>query len=150
MRQLQQSGYMHHQLRVLTANFLTRHLNVDWRWGLRHFETYLNDAELASNLLGWQWAAGVGPDALPWFRIFDPVRQSERLDPQGKFIRRYLPELAALPDEDLHAPWEAGPIELQAAGVILGNSYPKPIVDVKASRRAALERRASLRGEHKR
>lgn len=146
MRQLQQSGYMHHQLRVLTANFLTRHLNVDWRWGLRHFDTYLNDAELASNLLGWQWAAGVGPDALPWFRILDPVRQSQQLDPQGKFIRRYLPELAALSDEDLHAPWETGPLELEAAGVILGNSYPKPIVELKASRRAALERRASLRG----
>lgn len=143
MLQLRQSGYMHNRLRMVTASFLTKHLGLDWRWGEAFFAQHLNDYELASNNGGWQWAASTGCDAQPYFRIFNPVTQSERFDAQGKFIRRYLPQLAALPDRLLHAPWKARPVDLQAAGVALGRDYPLPVVDHAAARERTLARYAA-------
>ena len=113
---------MHNRLRMITASFLTKDLGIDWRRGEAYFALHLIDYELASNNGGWQWAASTGCDAQPWFRIFNPVTQSRRFDPQGKFIRRYLPQLAGLDDAQIHAPWELGPIELEAAGVELGRN----------------------------
>lgn len=150
MRQLHATGYMHNRLRMVAASFLTRQLGVDWRWGERHFAEHLNDYELASNNGNWQWAAGTGCDAQSWFRIFNPTAQSLQYDAQGKFLRRYLPELARLPDEEIHAPERASPIELEAAGITLGLDYPAPIVDLGEARRAALQRHAALRQERRR
>ena len=150
MRQLHATGYMHNRLRMVAASFLTRQLGVDWRWGERHFAEHLNDYELASNNGNWQWAAGTGCDAQSWFRIFNPTAQSLQYDAQGKFLRRYLPELARLPDEEIHAPERASPIELEAAGITLGVDYPAPIVDLGEARRAALQRHAALRQERRR
>jgi len=133
MRQLNYSGYMHNRLRMVAASFLCKHLGVDWRWGEAYFAEKLNDFDLAANNGGWQWAAGSGCDAQPYFRIFNPVLQSQKFDPNGAFIRRYVPELAALPLPHLHAPWQAAPIELQSLGLKLGSKasdhYPLPIVD---------------------
>ena len=150
MRQLHATGYMHNRLRMVAASFLTRQLGVDWRWGERHFAEHLNDYELASNNGNWQWAAGTGCDAQPWFRIFNPTAQSLQYDAQGKFLRRYLPELARLPDEEIHAPERASPIELEAAGITLGVDYPAPIVDLGEARRAALQRHAAIQQERRR
>jgi deoxyribodipyrimidine photo-lyase len=108
MAQINQTGWMHNRLRMVTASFLTKDLGIDWRRGEAYFALHLIDYELASNNGGWQWAASTGCDAQPWFRIFNPVTQSRRFDPQGKFIRRYLPQLAGLDDEQIHAPWESG------------------------------------------
>ena len=117
---------MHNRLRMVVASFLTKDLGIDWRRGERYFAEKLNDYDLASNNGGWQWAASTGCDAQPYFRIFNPVSQSEKFDPEGKFIRRYLPALAGLPAKALHAPWTASPVELAAAGVELGRDYPRP------------------------
>jgi deoxyribodipyrimidine photo-lyase len=138
MRQLNQTGYMHNRLRMVTASFLTKDLLVDWRLGERYFADILIDFDLAANSGGWQWAASVGCDAQPWFRIFNPVTQSERFDAQGKFIRRYLPELAHVSDTFIHAPWTMPGIEQQQAGCIIGRDYPSPIVDHAVQRRLAL------------
>ncbi len=107
MRQIRQSGYMHNRLRMVTASFLVKDLGVDWRRGEQYFADQLNDFDFAANNGGWQWAASTGCDAQPYFRIFNPVTQSEKFDPNGQFIRKYLPELARLPDKYLHAPWTA-------------------------------------------
>jgi deoxyribodipyrimidine photo-lyase len=139
MRQLGSSGYMHNRLRMIVASFLTKDLLIDWRWGERYFAAQLNDYDLAANAGGWQWAASTGCDAQPYFRIFNPVTQSERFDPQGKFIRRYLPELARIPDNFLHAPWTLSPLEQQAAGCVIGREYPAPIVDHAMARERALD-----------
>lgn len=138
MRQLNQTGYMHNRLRMVTASFLTKDLLVDWRLGERYFADMLIDFDLAANSGGWQWAASVGCDAQPWFRIFNPVTQSERFDPQGTFIRRYLPELAALPDTFIHAPWTLAAAEQKRIGVVVGSDYPAPIVDHAVQRVQAL------------
>ncbi len=145
MRQLNQTGYMHNRLRMVTASFLTKDLLVDWRLGEKYFADKLIDYDLAANSGGWQWAASVGCDAQPWFRIFNPVTQSERFDPEGKFIRRYLPGLAKLPDRFIHAPWTLPAAEQARLGVIVGRDYPAPVVDHAAQRRQALAlfRRAS-------
>jgi deoxyribodipyrimidine photo-lyase len=140
MAQINQSGYMHNRLRMVVASFLTKDLGIDWRWGERYFAEKLNDFDLAANNGGWQWAASTGCDAQPWFRIFNPVSQSEKFDPQGRFIRRYLPQLAALPDKLIHAPWLARPVDLLAAGVSLGGNYPRPLVDHDAARARTLAR----------
>ncbi|MET0382507.1 MAG: deoxyribodipyrimidine photo-lyase [Burkholderiaceae bacterium] len=140
MRQLNATGYMHNRLRMLTASFLTKDLGVSWRRGEAYFALRLNDFELASNNGGWQWAASTGCDAQPWFRIFNPVTQSERFDPQGAFIRRHVPELKALQGKAIHAPWRASPMELAAAGVALGREYPPPIVEHGAARQRTLAR----------
>ncbi|HJW26774.1 MAG TPA: deoxyribodipyrimidine photo-lyase [Rhodocyclaceae bacterium] len=140
MRQLRHSGYMHNRLRMVAASFLTKDLGIDWRQGEAHFARHLNDFDLAANNGGWQWAASTGCDGQPWFRIFNPVTQSERFDPQGRFIHRYLPELAAVPDRFIHAPWRMGPAEQRACGVEIGRDYPAPIVDHPAARQRTLAR----------
>jgi len=140
MRQLNASGYMHNRLRMVTASFLTKDLGLSWQRGEAYFARQLNDYELASNNGGWQWAASTGCDAQPWFRIFNPVTQSERFDPQGAFIRRWVPELAALQGKAIHAPWTARPGELEAAGVVLERDYPRPVVDHDLARARTLER----------
>jgi len=138
MRQINQSGFMHNRLRMIVASFLTKDLLIDWRWGERYFAQHLNDYDLSANAGGWQWAASTGCDAQPYFRIFNPVTQSERFDPQGKFIRRYLPVLAKVPDKFLHAPWAMPPLEQQLAGCVIGHDYPAPIVDHAGARERAL------------
>lgn len=138
MRQLNQTGYMHNRLRMLTASFLTKDLLVDWRQGEQYFAEKLIDYDLAANSGGWQWAASVGCDAQPWFRIFNPVTQSERFDPRGDFIRRYVPELAALPDKFIHAPWTMPDAAQRESGCVSGRDYPPPIVDHAVQRVQAL------------
>ncbi|MEZ5645745.1 MAG: deoxyribodipyrimidine photo-lyase [Burkholderiaceae bacterium] len=145
MNQLHQSGYMHNRLRMVTASFLVKDLGVDWRWGEAHFADHLIDYELASNNGGWQWAASTGCDAQPWFRIFNPVTQSLRFDPNGRFIRRYLPQLAGLPDAAIHAPWQANEVELEACGLVIGRDYPRPLVDHAQAREQTLARYAVVR-----
>lgn len=140
MRQLNETGYMHNRLRMVTASFLTKDLGLDWRRGERYFAEQLNDFDLAANNGGWQWAASTGTDAQPYFRIFNPVSQSEKFDARGDFIHRYVPELVKLAAPAIHAPWLAGTAELAAAGVRLGESYPAPIVDHAQARKRTLER----------
>jgi deoxyribodipyrimidine photo-lyase len=139
MRQLNDTGFMHNRLRMVTASFLTKDLQIDWRWGERYFAEHLLDYDLAANNGGWQWSASTGCDAQPWFRIFNPVTQSERFDPAGKFIRRYVPELANFPDKFIHAPWTLGNSEQQRCGVVIGRDYPAPIVDHALARVKTLE-----------
>jgi len=138
MRQLNQTGYMHNRLRMIAASFLVKDLHVDWRWGERYFAEKLLDYDQAANVGGWQWSAGVGTDAQPWFRIFNPVTQSQRFDPQGRFIRRYVPELAAVPDKYVHAPWKMPAAEQERCGVVMGRDYPLPIVDHARAREVTL------------
>ena len=145
MAQINQTGYMHNRLRMVVASFLVKDLGIDWRWGERYFAEKLIDFDLAANNGGWQWAASTGCDAQPWFRIFNPVTQSEKFDPQGKFIRRYLPQLAGLSDAAIHAPWKAPELELVAADVRLGQNYPNPIVDHAIARERTLERYAVVK-----
>jgi len=145
MAQINQTGYMHNRLRMVVASFLTKDLGIDWRWGERYFATHLNDFDLAANNGGWQWAASTGCDAQPYFRIFNPSSQSRKFDPQGRFIRRYLPALAKLPDAALHAPWEARPADLAAAGVVLGRDYPLPVVRHAEARTQTLARYAAVK-----
>ncbi|MEW6515140.1 MAG: deoxyribodipyrimidine photo-lyase [Pseudomonadota bacterium] len=137
LRQLLHSGWMHNRLRMVSASFLTKDLGIDWRLGERHFAAWLLDYELASNNGGWQWAASTGCDAQPYFRIFNPVTQSEKFDPQGKFIRRYVPELENVPDKFIHAPWK---MPLPPA------AYPAPVVDHVAARERTLARFSGVRG----
>jgi deoxyribodipyrimidine photo-lyase len=145
MAQINQSGYMHNRLRMVVASFLCKDLGLDWRRGEAYFALHLNDFELSSNNGGWQWASSSGCDAQPYFRIFNPVTQSERFDPEGKFIRRYLPQLAPLSNKVIHAPWTASPVELEAAGLTLGEQYPKPIVDHAEARDRTLQRYGVVR-----
>ncbi len=145
MLQLAQTGYMHNRLRMVVASFLTKDLGIDWRRGEAWFATHLNDFDLAANNGGWQWAASSGCDAQPYFRIFNPVSQSEKFDPEGRFIRRYLPQLSKLPDALIHAPWQAPALELAAAGVQIGRDYPAPVVQHDEARRRTLERYAVVK-----
>lgn len=138
MRQLNQTGYMHNRLRMIAASFLVKDLQVDWRWGEAYFAEQLIDFDLAANNGGWQWCASTGCDAQPWFRIFNPVTQSQRFDAEGKFIRRYLPELAAVPAPYIHAPWQLSPAQQQRYGVHIARDYPAPIVDHAAARALTL------------
>ena len=138
MRQLNQTGFMHNRLRMITSSFLVKDLLIDWRWGEAYFAEKLLDFDLASNNGGWQWAASVGCDAQPWFRIFNPITQSQKFDPDGQFIRRYCPELTKLDQRTIHAPWQASAIELQAVDVQLGRDYPYPLVNHASQREAAL------------
>lgn len=138
MRQLAQTGYMHNRLRMIAASFLTKDLLVDWRLGEKWFADTLIDFDLAANSGGWQWAASVGCDAQPWFRIFNPVTQSEKFDAEGRFIRRYVPELAGVPDKYVHAPWTMPAAEQRRAGCEVGRDYPAPIVDHATQRARAL------------
>jgi deoxyribodipyrimidine photo-lyase len=130
MRQLNQTGFMHNRLRMIAASFLVKDLLVDWRWGEAYFAEKLIDFDLSANNGGWQWAASTGCDAQPWFRIFNPITQSTRFDPQGKFIKKYIPELKNFSDDDIHAPWLS-----QNADQF---NYPNPIIDHTSQRIKAL------------
>jgi deoxyribodipyrimidine photo-lyase len=138
MRQLWQTGYLHNRLRMVVASLLCKHLLLDWRTGAAWFMYTLLDADLANNTLGWQWVAGSGVDAAPYFRVFNPVSQGERFDADGAYVRRWVPELAALPNRWIQQPWAAPSALLAAHGVQLGSDYPQPIVELAAGRRAAL------------
>jgi deoxyribodipyrimidine photo-lyase len=140
MAQLNQTGYMHNRLRMVAGSFLVKHLGLDWRWGERYFAEKLNDFDLSANNGGWQWVSSSGCDAQPYFRIFSPVAQSEKFDSQGKFIKRYLPQLAPLDAKTIHAPWLAKPGVLSAAGIALGTDYPTPIIDHTQARAQTLRR----------
>ncbi len=139
MRELWQSGYMHNRVRMIVASFLCKNLNIDWRAGKDWFFDTLLDADLANNSAGWQWVAGSGADAAPFFRIFNPVTQSTKFDSNGTYIRKWVPELSKLQNKWLHRPWEASTEILSSANIELGKSYPYPLVDLKASRKKALD-----------
>ena len=145
MRQLLHSGYMHNRLRMVTASFLCKDLGIDWRRGEAWFARKLIDFDLAANNGGWQWAASSGCDAQPYFRIFNPVAQSEKFDAQGRFIRRYVPEIAALGDREIHAPWMLPEARQRASGLRPGEHYPLPIVDHDAARMRTLMRYAVVK-----
>jgi deoxyribodipyrimidine photo-lyase len=138
MRQLAATGWMHNRVRMIAASFLVKDLLIDWRLGEAHFRRELIDAEVSQNAGNWQWVAGTGPDAAPYFRIFNPVTQSRRFDPGGGYLRRWVPELRGLDDRSIHAPWELAPLDLAAAGVHLGDEYPWPIVDHAEARERTL------------
>ena len=146
MRQLWQIGWMHNRVRLITASFLIKHLGIDWRAGSDWFWDTLVCADLASNSASWQWVAGSGADAAPYFRIFNPILQSEKFDAGGEYIRQYVPELARLPAQYLHAPWAAPSEALAQAGVKLGETYPQPIVDHAEARQKALAAYRELGG----
>ena len=139
MRELWQTGYMHNRLRMVVGSFLVKNLLIDWREGEDWFWDCLVDADLASNSAGWQWVAGSGADAAPYFRIFNPVTQGLKFDPEGEYTKKYVPELKLLPNKFLFNPWEAPKEILEKAGIELGKDYPEPIVDLKYSRELALE-----------
>ena len=145
MMQLNQSGYMHNRLRMVAGSFLVKHLGIDWRWGERYFAEKLNDFDLSANNGGWQWVSSSGCDAQPYFRIFNPVTQSEKFDTNAKFIKRYLPQLAGLGAKAIHAPWLAKSVELTAAGLTLGRDYPHHIVDHATARALTLQRYGVVR-----
>ncbi len=138
LRELWQSGWMHNRVRMIAASFLVKDLLIDWRRGAAWFWDTLLDADLANNSASWQWVAGCGADAAPFFRVFNPVLQGERFDPKGDYVRRWLPELAGLPDSHIHRPWDAPAAMLAAAGIVLGRDYPKPLLDHAEARRRAL------------
>jgi deoxyribodipyrimidine photo-lyase len=144
MRELWQTGWMHNRVRMVVASFLIKHLLTDWREGEAWFWDTLVDADPANNAASWQWVAGSGADAAPYFRIFNPVTQGETHDPDGSYVRRFLPEIAGLPDSRIHAPWTASAKELKAAGITRGVTYPRPVIDLAFGRRRALEALASL------
>ena len=138
MRELWQTGFMHNRVRMITASFLVKNLLIDWRLGAQWFWDCLVDADLASNSASWQWVAGSGTDASPYFRIFNPITQGEKFDPDGAYTKQYLPELKDLPTKYLYRPWEAPSEVLKNANITLGETYPLPIVDIKATRERAL------------
>ncbi len=128
-RELLATGFVHNRARMISVSFLTKHLLIHYARGEAHYAKWLVDADLASNNMGWQWSAGTGCDAQPYFRVFNPITQGERFDPEGDYVRRYVPELRALPTKYIHAPWRASAAVLRAARVTLGETYPHPIVD---------------------
>jgi deoxyribodipyrimidine photo-lyase len=145
MTQLNQTGFMHNRLRMVTASFLIKDLGIDWRWGEKYFARQLNDFDLAANNGGWQWAASSGCDAQPYFRIFNPVTQSQRFDAEGEFIKRYVPQLRKLDKKHIHAPWLAPGNVLEKAGVVLGENYPLPIIEHDVARKQTLARYAVVK-----
>jgi deoxyribodipyrimidine photo-lyase len=146
LRQLWHTGWMHNRVRMVAASLLTKNLRLPWQAGARWFWDTLVDADLANNTLGWQWTAGCGADAAPYFRVFNPVRQGERFDPDGRYVRRWCPALSLLPTRYIHQPW-AAPADVQAdSGLVLGQDYPTPVVDLGQSRKAALAAWAEIKG----
>ena len=139
MRELWQTGWMHNRVRMIVGSFLVKHLLVDWRDGMAWFWDTLLDADIASNTASWQWIAGCGADAAPYFRIFNPILQGQKFDPNGEYIRKFLPQLKNLPDKYISAPWEAPNSILHETGIVLGRNYPRPIIDLKEARDKALE-----------
>ena len=148
MRQLLGEGWMHNRVRMITASFLVKDLLIDWRLGERHFRRMLLDGDISQNVGNWQWVAGTGADAAPYFRIFNPLTQGRKFDPDGRYIRRWVPELSNLTAGHIHAPWLAGPLDLAAAGVVLNDTYPAPIVDHSAARLRTLDAYRKARGEN--
>ena len=145
MRELWATGWMHNRVRMIVASFLVKDLLLPWQEGARWFWDTLVDADLAQNTLGWQWTAGCGADAAPYFRIFNPTTQGEKFDPNGDYVRRWCPELAKLPAKWIHQPHVAPPEILRAAGVELGRTYPQPMVSHAAARAAALKAFAQIK-----
>lgn len=139
MRQLWETGWMHNRVRMIVASFLTKHLLIDWRHGEDWFWDTLVDADTASNSAGWQWTAGSGADAAPYFRVFNPITQGEKFDETGAYVRKWCPELRGLPKKSLHSPWTADAATLKRAGVILGQTYPRPMIEHKTGRQRALD-----------
>jgi deoxyribodipyrimidine photo-lyase len=146
MRELLSTGWMHNRARMVAASFLVKHLLVHWLEGARWFWDRLVDADLANNTMGWQWVAGCGADAAPYFRVFNPVLQGRRHDTDGTYVRQWVPELASLPDDYIHAPWTAPASDLRRAGVRIGSDYPAPVVEHSAARARALEAYESIKG----
>ena len=147
MRQLWHTGWMHNRARMIVASFLCKHLLIRWQRGAEWFWETLVDADLASNTLGWQWTAGCGADAAPYFRIFNPITQGEKFDPEASYIRRWVPELAKLPTKWIYQPWQAPSEVLAEANVRLGEDYPQPIVDHPVARQAALDAYEQIRAK---
>jgi deoxyribodipyrimidine photo-lyase len=146
MRQLYATGWMHNRVRMVVSSLLVKHLLQDWREGARWFWDTLVDADLASNTLGWQWSAGCGADAAPYFRVFNPITQGQKFDPDGDYVRQWVPEIAKLPNKFIHEPWEASAGILEYAGIELGKDYPEPIIDHKKGRERALAALAKVKG----
>jgi deoxyribodipyrimidine photo-lyase len=138
MRQLWKTGWMHNRVRMIVASFLVKHLLIHWHEGADWFWDTLVDADLPNNTMGWQWTAGCGADAAPYFRVFNPITQGEKFDAEGGYVRKWIPEIARLSNQYIYRPWEASEIELKGAGIVLGKDYPKPIVDHKEARERAL------------
>lgn len=147
MRELWKTGWMHNRVRMIAASFLIKDLLIDWREGARWFWDTLVDADLASNTLGWQWVSGCGADAAPYYRVFNPTLQGEKFDPRGAYIRKWIPEIAGLPNKLIHKPWEADQATLEAANLTLGSDYPLPIIDHKIARERALSIHSQLDGQ---
>lgn len=139
MRELRATGWMHNRTRMIVASFLTKHLLLDYRWGERWFERWLADADLGANNGGWQWSSSTGTDAAPYFRVFNPILQGQRFDPEGAYVRRWVPELRNVPTEFIHAPWEMPPLVASEAGCVVGQDYPQPIVEHAFARIRAIE-----------
>jgi deoxyribodipyrimidine photo-lyase len=146
MRQLWRHGWMHNRVRMIAASVLVKHFLQPWQDGAAWFWDTLVDADLASNSASWQWIAGSGSDAVPYFRVFNPILQGEKFDATGRYVRRFVPELAGLPDQYLHRPWEAPELVLRGAGVALGQNYPRPVIDHAEGRRRALAAFAEVGG----
>jgi deoxyribodipyrimidine photo-lyase len=147
MRQLWETGWMHNRIRMIVASFLIKDLLIPWQDGAKWFWDTLVDADLAANTLGWQWTAGCGADAAPYFRVFNPVSQGEKFDPEGRYVARFVPELARLPKKWIHKPWEAPQQVLHECGIELGKEYPSPIVDHAEARLQALAAYDHIRGK---
>ena len=145
MRQLWQTGWMHNRVRMIVASFLVKHLLQHWSEGAKWFWDTLVDANLANNTFGWQWVAGCGADASPYFRIFNPITQGEKFDPTGAYVRKYVPELSELPNKYLNRPWELGQLDLLSFDVTLGKNYPAPIIEHSVGRQRALDALAKFK-----
>ncbi len=148
MRQLWHSGWMHNRVRMIVGSFLVKHLLIHWREGESWFWDTLVDADLANNAAGWQWVAGSGADAAPYFRVFNPILQGKKFDPDGDYVRHWVPELAKLSRRYIHEPWQADPQTLAAAGIELGKNYPQPLIDHGLGRKRALDAFASFKNRH--
>ncbi|MCB0033961.1 MAG: deoxyribodipyrimidine photo-lyase [Anaerolineales bacterium] len=145
MRQLNTIGWMHNRARMIVASFLIKDLLIDWRWGEKYFMQQLVDGDPAANNGGWQWTAGTGTDAAPYFRIFNPISQSKKYDPNGQYIRQWIPELKDVPNKYIHAPWEMPPIIQKTSNCIIGQNYPRPLIDHKTARQHTLETYKAVR-----